>query len=266
MGKPRQLKLFGDQLGRCRRKPDRPRRASPPISARGQLYGSHRYPRHAPPDRRNPRRQCRRPRRPSPDTHAPAHSPPRGCRRYRQPSRERLSSVFSSVVTLGRGRENSDAIRARPLAEPPARRRARWCLTAADFYHVHDGQDGCSHALVRKGQRLSTRIEDVGQQPGARERCPDRRAHPGERLGHPPPRAAATVAAAAGLGRPGRRAGSPKTSRPVLRLVTEPVFDRRHEIEHRWRSFPKNGRVWSPVIRSADASRRVHGPRRDCSG
>ena len=50
----------------------------------------------------------------------------------------------------------------------------------------------------------------------------------------------------AGPGWPGRRAGSPKTSRPVLRLVTEPVFDRRHEIEHRWRSFPKNGRVWSP--------------------
>ena len=86
------------------------------------------------------------------------------------------SSVFSSVVTPGRARENSDAIRARPLAEPPARRRAPWCLTAADFYHVHDGQNGCSHALVRKGQRLSTRIEDVGQQPGARERCPDRRA------------------------------------------------------------------------------------------
>jgi hypothetical protein len=35
--------------GRCRRKPDRPRRAPPPISARGQPDGAHRYPRHAPP-------------------------------------------------------------------------------------------------------------------------------------------------------------------------------------------------------------------------
>ena len=27
--------------------------------------------------------------------------------------------------------------------------------------------------------------------------------------------------------------------------VTEPVFDR-HEIEHRWRGFPKNGPAWCP--------------------
>jgi hypothetical protein len=28
--------------------------------------------------------------------------------------------------------------------------------------------------------------------------------------------------------------------------VTEPVLDRRHEIEHRWRGFPKNGPAWCP--------------------
>jgi hypothetical protein len=63
-----------------------------------------------PPDRRNPPPQCRGPRRPSPDTHAPAHSPPRSCRRYRQPSRECLSSVLSSVVTLRRAGEDSGVL------------------------------------------------------------------------------------------------------------------------------------------------------------